>query len=79
MITPRWLDEWICTPAVHRYHHSIDAVEGNRNFATTVMIFDRLFGTYVAPVAPGPDAVGIANDPVPAGFWRQLLGPFRSA
>lgn len=79
MITPPWLDGWICTPAVHRYHHSIDAVEGNSNFATTVMIFDRLFGTYVAPAAPGPETVGIANDPVPAGFWRQLLGPFRPA
>jgi sterol desaturase/sphingolipid hydroxylase (fatty acid hydroxylase superfamily) len=75
--TPAWLDGVICTPAVHRLHHSRDAREGNANFGTSFMIFDRLFGTYLAPDAAGPRAVGIENDPLRAGFFRQTFDPFR--
>ena len=79
MRTPSWLDGVICTPAVHRYHHSRIAGESDANFGTTVMLFDRLFRTYVRPAAPGPEAVGVENDPLPSGFWRQVVGPFQGA
>jgi sterol desaturase/sphingolipid hydroxylase (fatty acid hydroxylase superfamily) len=72
--TPRWLDRVICTPAVHRFHHSREGRGADGNFATTFMIFDGLFGSYVPPEGPGPIAVGIENDPVACGFWRQLAG-----
>jgi sterol desaturase/sphingolipid hydroxylase (fatty acid hydroxylase superfamily) len=67
----------ICTPAVHRHHHSRRFVESNQNFGTTVMLFDLLFGTYGAPQPAGPDTMGIEDDPVPRGFWPQTLQPFR--
>lgn len=71
--TPAWLDRLVCTPAVHRFHHSRDGREADANFGTTVMLFDLLFGSYVRPDAPGPAEVGIEDDPVPRDFWRQIV------
>ena len=76
--TPAWLNRLVCTPAVHRFHHSSNGPESNANFGTLVMLFDHLFGSYRLPTGPGPAAVGIQNDPVPRGrFWPQMLAPFR--
>jgi sterol desaturase/sphingolipid hydroxylase (fatty acid hydroxylase superfamily) len=77
MRTPPFVDRWLCTPAVHRVHHSRDAGESNANFGTAIMIFDRLFGSWVAPSGPGPSAVGVDGPPLPKGFWAQIADPFR--
>jgi sterol desaturase/sphingolipid hydroxylase (fatty acid hydroxylase superfamily) len=80
MRTPGWLAWLICTPAVHRHHHSRDSKESNRNFGTTVMVFDVLFGTFDPPRPDGPQAMGVHDDPTPrAGFWQQVVAPFRGA
>ena len=80
MRTPRWLDWIICTPAVHRYHHSRAIEESDANFGTMVMIFDIVFGTFQPPRRlDGPEAVGIEDDPMPTGFWAQIWAPFRGA
>jgi len=79
MRTPAWVGWVVCTPALHRHHHSRVPSESNRNFGTLVMLFDVLFGTYQAPRAEGPAAVGVENDPVPRGFWNQVFAPFRRA
>jgi len=77
MRTPAWVGRVVCTPALHRHHHSRVLQESNRNFGTLVMLFDVLFGTYESPRAEGPMAVGVADDPVPRGFWNQVFSPFR--
>ena len=84
--TPAWLDRLVCTPAVHRHHHSIDEAESDANFGTVVMAFDILFGTYAQPSPDGPAAIGVAADPTPraetswtAGFLRQFIAPFFAA
>jgi len=77
MRTPAWLAWLVCTPAVHRHHHSRVLRESNRNFGTLVMLFDVLFGTFEPPRAEGPPAVGVEDDPVPRGFWDQVISPFR--
>lgn len=74
--SPAWLDWLVCTPAVHRRHHSWHWEESDANFGNTVMIFDVLFGTYAKPHPVGPDRIGISEDPLRAGFWAQLLDPF---
>ena len=79
MRTPAWVGFVVCTPALHRHHHSRIPQESNRNFGTLVMLFDVLFGTYESPRAEGPLAVGVADDPVPRGFWNQVFSPFRRA
>lgn len=77
MRTPAWVGWVVCTPALHRHHHSRLPSENNRNFGTLVMLFDVLFGTYASPQAAGPSAVGVEDDPAPAGFWNQVFSPFR--
>jgi sterol desaturase/sphingolipid hydroxylase (fatty acid hydroxylase superfamily) len=79
MRTPGWMDRIVCTPAVHRWHHSRDTVEGNRNFGTVIMLWDWLFGTYLAPRGPHPAEVGVKGDENRGGFWRQFTAPFRRA
>ncbi|MGE0746556.1 MAG: sterol desaturase family protein [Rhodospirillales bacterium] len=66
------------TPTLHRWHHSMDAVEGNRNYGENLMLFDILFGTYLNPRRRPPARIGIA-DPMPATFLGQLAEPFRLA
>ncbi len=75
--TPSWLDRIVCTPAVHRHHHSIRSDEMDRNFGTSVMLFDMLFGSYALPKPEGPEAMGIPNDPIAnsKGYWRQTVDP----
>jgi sterol desaturase/sphingolipid hydroxylase (fatty acid hydroxylase superfamily) len=77
MRTPAWLDAIVCTPAVHRHHHSRRQSESDSNFATLFTFIDVLFGTFRRPDPVGPEATGIDDDPVPRGFWPQVLAPFR--
>jgi sterol desaturase/sphingolipid hydroxylase (fatty acid hydroxylase superfamily) len=79
MRTPVWLGYVICTPALHRHHHSKSAAENNRNFGTLFMFFDLLFGSYERPRPDGPEAVGIEGESLPQGFLKQVFGPFRAA
>ncbi|MCH2242524.1 MAG: sterol desaturase family protein [Aquabacterium sp.] len=54
---PRWV-EWIFnTPSHHRAHHGRNARYIDRNYGGTLIVFDRLFGTFVEEdaVADPPD------------------------
>lgn len=69
---------WIFnTPTLHRWHHSRDLREGNRNFSENVMLWDMLFGTYYNPARRPPVDIGI-NEYMPPGFLAQLVWPFRT-
>ena len=76
--TPRWLNSIAGTPAVHWLHHSIDKREGNSNFGMNVMLWDHVFGTFVAPGPEPRTALGIDPNPVPDTFVGQLLLPLRT-
>jgi len=78
MRTPRWLDAILCTPVLHRRHHALTLEESECNYGTTVMIWDRLFGTFQYARTPdGPEDIGIENDTVPRTFWKQIFEPFK--
>jgi len=54
--------EWLlATPAFHHWHHSAVAPL-NRNFASTMPLLDRVFGTWHLPAA-WPEAYGLAPEP----------------
>jgi len=74
----RWLDGWLSTPALHRWHHSQDPREGNTNFGNVTMLYDRLFGTYLRPRDREVAAVGVDGTP---SRMRALarLGAFAGA
>lgn len=64
------------TPGLHRWHHSRDIREGNKNYGENLMLWDQLFGTYYNPSRRPPVEIGI-NEYTPPHFTGQLFHPFR--
>lgn len=63
------------TPNLHRWHHSPDLREGNKNYGENITLFDHLFGTYFFEERRPPAAIGI-TEPMPKHFLGQLKAPF---
>ena len=63
----RWLDPWLNTPSNHRIHHSRSRTLADCNYGSTLMVWDKLFGTYRA----GREGIeyGIEGE-------RESLNPF---
>jgi len=68
-----WLESLIATPAFHRWHHTSDA-NRDHNYASTLPIYDRLFGTLHLPGKAWPLAYGIEGA-TRSGRTRQFLAP----
>lgn len=66
----------IATPRWHHWHHGIDAEAVDCNFAIHFPWLDRLFGTAHYPPGRWPSGYGVP-EPVPTGYVRQFLYPFR--
>jgi sterol desaturase/sphingolipid hydroxylase (fatty acid hydroxylase superfamily) len=74
------LSKVLVTPSVHRVHHALDAAWHNRNFGQSLIIWDRLLGTF-QPLRGAPDFPTGLDDvpPAEASRWTHLLlGPLRS-
>jgi sterol desaturase/sphingolipid hydroxylase (fatty acid hydroxylase superfamily) len=70
--------EWlVVTPRFHHWHHAAAAEAVDKNFAVHLPVIDRLLGTAYFPAGRWPAAYGLAGEPVPDGWLRQLLCPFR--
>ncbi len=65
------------TPGLHRWHHSKDLREGNRNYGENIMLWDLLFGSYFNEDRRPPVDIGM-KDFMPEKFSHQLLWPFLS-
>ena len=70
-----WLRWIVATPEFHHWHHAAEAEAVDRNFAVHLPVLDRIFGTAWLPDR-WPARYGIAGDPVPDGWWPQLVWPF---
>lgn len=79
--------EWILnTPAHHRVHHASNEPCLDTNYGSTLIVFDRMFGTF-AQAPPGePLRYGLkgchpSNNPFEIAFgeWRRLLKDVRAA
>lgn len=64
------------TPGLHRWHHSRDLREGNKNYGENIVLWDMVFGTYFNENRRPPADIGIP-EPMPARFIDQLIYPFR--
>jgi sterol desaturase/sphingolipid hydroxylase (fatty acid hydroxylase superfamily) len=75
----RWrpLQRVVATPEFHHWHHSSEADALNTNFSAFLPIWDLLFGTFFMPGGGRRPEVYGTITPVPAGFFAQLLCPFR--
>lgn len=78
-----WLNKWISTPEVHRWHHSTTPDEANRNYGNALLIWDHVFGTYKAAEGFAEDKqIGLFESsrvsyPGRSGYLTQLLSMFR--
>ncbi len=73
----QWLGRFLATPRFHHWHHGIEREAIDVNFAIHFPMFDRLFGTFHLPEGKWPQGYGIGGHPVPLGYWKQFLYPFR--
>lgn len=71
-----WLNYVFNTPNLHRWHHSRDLREGNKNYGENLVIWDQIFRTYFHDKTRRPPAnIGI-GEALPRGFFGQLATPF---
>jgi sterol desaturase/sphingolipid hydroxylase (fatty acid hydroxylase superfamily) len=69
--------QWIFNgPEAHRWHHAIDLDAHNRNFATKLALWDRLFRTAWLPRNRRPAGYGL-DEVFPRGYIAQHLHAFR--
>lgn len=75
-----WFEKVFNTPSHHRVHHAINAGYLDKNFAGVLIIWDKLFGTFVEEDKSKPCKYGIigqlnSNNPVVITFhqWEHLL------
>jgi sterol desaturase/sphingolipid hydroxylase (fatty acid hydroxylase superfamily) len=74
-----FLEKILVSPRFHHWHHGLDKEAIDVNFAIHFPFLDRLFGTYHLPDRQWPSGYGIPGHPVPRGYWKQFLYPFRRA
>lgn len=79
--------EWVLnTPSHHRAHHASEAKWLDCNFGGVLIIFDRIFGTFVAEPREGGLRYGLtnpihSNNPFTIAFhqWRTMARAFGAA
>ncbi len=72
-----WLNYVFNTPGLHRWHHSMDLREGNKNYGENLVLWDLAFGTFYDDSRRRPPVdIGI-REPMPSTFLGQLAAPFR--
>lgn len=73
----KWAERCLVTPRFHHWHHGVKKEVIDVNFSIHFPLFDRLFGRHHLPKDRWPDGYGIGGHPVPKGYWKELLDPFR--
>ncbi len=64
--------EWVFnTPSHHRVHHASNPNYINKNYGNTLIIFDRLFGTFKEETEEA--VYGITINPIDRGFWNMIF------
>lgn len=70
----RWL---VSTPEFHHWHHAAEQQAINKNYAGQLPFVDLVFGTLYMPKNRMPEKYGV-SEPVPSGYLKQMIYPFRS-
>jgi len=71
-----WLNYIFSLPELHRWHHSKNINESDRNFGNNLIIWDLVFGTYFNPRTREVESIGVLNPDYPKGYMAQLSAPF---
>ena len=80
---PRWFEAVMNTPSHHRVHHGRNARYLDANYAGTLIIWDRIFGTYVPEQDSEKVDYGLVQNigtfnPIRVAF-HEWIGLFRDA
>ena len=59
---PRWVEAVFNTPSHHRAHHARNPRYLDSNYAGTLIVWDRLFGTFVPEDAADPPRYGLVKN-----------------
>jgi sterol desaturase/sphingolipid hydroxylase (fatty acid hydroxylase superfamily) len=59
---PRWFEAFLNTPSHHRVHHASNPRYLDANYAGVFMLWDRLFGTFVAEDRDEPARYGLVKN-----------------
>ncbi|MBD8527819.1 sterol desaturase family protein [Pseudomarimonas arenosa] len=78
-----WVEKIFNTPSIHRVHHARNPKYIDRNYAGVLVIWDRLFGTYVEEDPEVPCEFGIigqvhSHNPITLTF-HEWIAMFRDA
>jgi sterol desaturase/sphingolipid hydroxylase (fatty acid hydroxylase superfamily) len=71
-----WLEYVLNTPSAHRVHHSRNPEYLDANFGGVLIVFDRLFGTYVEERAGLPCQFGLVTPITTYNPIRINVGPW---
>jgi len=64
-----WFDRWFCSPSNHRAHHAVNDRYLDRNYGGILIVWDRLFGTFVEEDDAEPCVYGTRN---PLRSWNPV-------
>jgi sterol desaturase/sphingolipid hydroxylase (fatty acid hydroxylase superfamily) len=71
-----WLERWFITPSHHRVHHGVHPRYLNRNFGGTLLLWDRLFGSFQPELPELPLRYGVPGEPAASAnpLWANHPG-----
>ncbi|MHA6332473.1 sterol desaturase family protein [Qipengyuania sp. CAU 1752] len=74
------LGRFLATPEIHRIHHSAQHRQTNSNYGNLLIIWDRLFGSFVEPAEGEPRRIGLGelDDRLAGNLLAQLMLPLRN-
>jgi alkylglycerol monooxygenase len=70
-----WIDRVFVTPSNHRVHHGRNAYCIDRNYGGTLILWDRIFGTYAQERDQEPVVYGTL---VPLNSWSPVWGNIKN-
>jgi len=75
---PAWFHYVLGTVQLHNLHHAMDRKYQDSNYSGSIPLWDILFGTFNHPDRSELGELGLAHNPVPQNFFRQVIYPFTS-
>jgi sterol desaturase/sphingolipid hydroxylase (fatty acid hydroxylase superfamily) len=75
---PRWFEFFFNTPSHHRVHHGANVRYLDRNHAATLIIWDRMFGTFAEEREDEPVVYGITQNIDTYNVFKASFGEYRN-
>jgi len=65
-----WFDRWFCSPSNHRVHHAVNAQYLDKNYGGILIIWDRMFGSFIEEDDAEPCVYGTIK---PLRSWNPIV------